>query len=49
MQAFGERTWSSTWWPGSPRGEQSAEDSVAEAHARAEEIFADWRARGYLR
>ena len=31
------------------KGEQTAEQSVAEAHARAEEIFADWRARGYLR
>ena len=31
------------------KGEQSAEASVAEAHTRAEEIFADWRARTYLR
>ena len=31
------------------KGEQSAEQAVATAHARAEEIFADWRARGYLR
>lgn len=31
------------------KGEQTAEQSVAAAHARAEEIFADWRARGYLR
>ena len=28
------------------KGEQSAAAAVAEAHARAEEIFADWRARG---
>ena len=31
------------------KGERSAEESVAETHARVEEIFADWRARGYLR
>ena len=31
------------------KGEQSAEQAVAAAHARVEEIFADWRARGYLR
>ena len=29
-------------------GEKTAEDSVAEAHARAEAIFADWRAKGLV-
>lgn len=29
--------------------EQSAVDAVAEADACSEALFADWRARGYLR
>ena len=48
MQAFGENL-VVNMVARVAKGEQSAEDSVAEAHARAEEIFADWRARGYLR
>ena len=48
MQAFGENL-VVNMVARVAKGEQSAEDSVAAAHARAEEIFADWRARGYLR
>ncbi|MDE0448832.1 MAG: extracellular solute-binding protein [Spirochaetaceae bacterium] len=48
MQAFGENL-VVNMVARVAKGEQSAEESVAEAHARAEEIFADWRARGYLR
>ena len=48
MQAFGENL-VVNMVARVAKGEQSAEDSVAEAHARAEQIFADWRARGYLR
>ena len=48
MQAFGENL-VVNMVAKVAKGEQSAEDSVAEAHARAEQIFADWRARGYLR
>ena len=48
MQAFGENLVVNVV-ARVAKGEQSAEESVAEAHARAEEIFADWRARGYLR
>ena len=29
-------------------GEKTAEESVAQAHERVEEIFADWRARGMV-
>ena len=47
MQAFGENL-VVNMVARVAKGEQSAEDSVAEAHARAEQIFADWRARGYL-
>ena len=42
MQAFGENL-VVNMVARVAKGEQSAEDSVAEAHARAEEIFADWR------
>ena len=48
MQAFGENL-VVNMVAKVAKGEQSAEDAVAEAHARAEQIFADWRARGYLR
>ncbi len=48
MQAFGENL-VVNMVARVAKGEQTAEESVAEAHARAEEIFADWRARGYLR
>ena len=48
MQAFGENL-VVNMVARVAKGEQTAEEAVAEAHARAEEIFTDWRARGYLR